>query len=374
MSKKHTTTTTNMKALILSPYFDKPGGVAMYFNSIKQILGPNFTFFFRGNRNLTKGAKVFFMYLSDYARFALTLVRKTNDVYLVNTSFGPTGCYRDQVYILLLKLLNKKVVVFFHGWDKKFEAKIEGKNQQNRFPIKTFKKVDMVIVLADDFKNKLVSWGFKQPIFLETTVVDSSLTSGIKRTTFERCDGENPLIFLFIARIEREKGIFEAIDLFDNIQKKISSRKFIFKIAGDGSILDEVKKYVDIQKIENIEFLGYVSGEAKKKLLESSHIFLFPTKHGEGMPISLLEAMAFGLPLLTTQQGGIKDFFEDSKMGIALPEDGSINQVTITRIEKLINDKQQMDDISMYNFEFAKGKFYSEVVANRLINILFKAL
>jgi glycosyltransferase involved in cell wall biosynthesis len=359
-----------MKVLVLSPYFDKPGGVAMYFFALKSFLGSNYSFFFRGNRTTNRDLFVLLQYFLDYLRFGIRVLRKKDDIYLVNTSFAPTGCGRDQVYIQILKLLNRKVVVFFHGWNKPYEAKIDNLQLASQYPLKAFKKADAIVVLADEFRGKLISWGFRQPIYLETTVVDSMLTRGIKRITMDFDLASKPFVFLLVARIEREKGVFEAVDLFQEVQKVFPAGKFEFKIAGDGSSLQELKTYVQIKKVENVQFLGYVSGEAKKEAFSGAHMFLFPSSHGEGMPISLLEAMAFGLPLLTTQVGGIKDFFQDGIMGVALSMENLKGNATIDRIAAIIADRNELEKISRYNFEFAKQRFYAEAVSRRLHDVL----
>ncbi len=65
-----------------------------------------------------------------------------------------------------------------------------------------------------------------------------------------------------------------------------------------------------------MRFLGHVSGAAKTQAFRAADIYLF-TSLAEGMPNSVLEAMAFGLPIVTRPVGGIRDFFEDGRMGYA---------------------------------------------------------
>jgi glycosyltransferase involved in cell wall biosynthesis len=61
-----------------------------------------------------------------------------------------------------------------------------------------------------------------------------------------------------------------------------------------------------------------VRGAAKKELLMSHHLLCFPTQYGEGMPNSMLEAMASGMAVMTCPIGGIRDFFEEPEMGVLL--------------------------------------------------------
>ncbi|MCR9014617.1 glycosyltransferase family 4 protein [Aquiflexum gelatinilyticum] len=359
-----------MKVLILTPYFDKPGGVAVYFSSLKKVMGNNYEFFFRGNKSTIRSPKVIFQYILDYSKFLIHLINNQYDVFLINTSFAATGCKRDQVYINILKLLDKKMVVFFHGWDKEYEIKTDKYKQSNAYPLKSFKKVDSMVVLASEFKEKLVSWGFNQKIYIETTVVDSFLTDGLISRKIWNEHTNFPIVFLFMARIEKEKGIFEAVNLFRELQNQLPNKQLQFKIAGSGSALDSLKDYVQSEMITNIEFLGHISGKEKKDAFLSSHVFLFPSMHGEGMPICLLEAMAFGLPLVTSIVGGVKDFFIEGKMGISINPFEALSTETVGKIQDLLSNLDAIQEISDYNFQFAKENFYAKEVAKRLEDIL----
>jgi glycosyltransferase involved in cell wall biosynthesis len=123
----------------------------------------------------------------------------------------------------------------------------------------------------------------------------------------------NALKILFLARVEKAKGIYEAVDAFRIVQAKHSS--VCLTIAGDGSELKSVKEYVRAQNIEGITFLGWVRGPSKLEAFAKADVYLFPTHHGEGMPNSVLEAMACGLPVVTRPVGGVRDFFENGRMG-----------------------------------------------------------
>ncbi|MEA3500608.1 MAG: glycosyltransferase family 4 protein, partial [Candidatus Marinimicrobia bacterium] len=165
---------------------------------------------------------------------------------------------------------------------------------------------------------------------------------------------------LFLARVEKYKGIYICLEAVKNI----SDVKLT--IAGSGNELNSVKKYVSDKNIENVEFIGYVSG---KKLIETymnSSIYLLPSD-AEGMPTSILEAMAFGLPVITRPVGGLKDFFEDGKMGYITE---SKDPKVFTRlIEKLIRNKEKMIETGKYNHEYAKKRFLASKVAVRLEKI-----
>ena len=88
-----------------------------------------------------------------------------------------------------------------------------------------------------------------------------------------------------------------------------------FETAGTGGELEAARKYVAGKRIRNVNFLDWITGEQKARALHDADVYLLASYHGEGMPNSLLEAMACGLSIITTDVGGIKDFFEPEKMG-----------------------------------------------------------
>jgi len=86
------------------------------------------------------------------------------------------------------------------------------------------------------------------------------------------------------------------------------------------------------------------------------------------MPNSALEAMAFGLPVITTRVGGIPDFFEAGKMGLFL--DNRKPEHIAEKIKYLIERPQLMKQMSEYNYHYAMQHFYASKVAKRLENII----
>lgn len=239
-----------------------------------------------------------------------------------------------------------------------FERKVTKKYKS--FFLNSFGKAKKIFVLSKDFKNKLEEWGYKGEIIIETTNVDSTL---IKNFNFdEKLDDINKtqsLKILFLARMLKEKGIFETIESFNNLSDNYNIELFI---AGDGEDLSEVEK-ISINN-PKIHVLGRVEGQEKIDLFSKSHIYAFPTFYGEGLPTSILEAMAFGMPVITTNMGGLKEFFKNEEMGYLI-KPKNIKELTIS-LEKLITDKDKISQFAKFNFAFAKKELLNTVVSDRI--------
>jgi glycosyltransferase involved in cell wall biosynthesis len=357
-----------MKVLILVPQLDKPGGVANYYTALKSKFSVNVDYFTRGARSQFIRIPTVITYLYDYLAFFFNLVTRSYSLYVINTSLAYAGCTRDRIFIYLCKLFNKKFIVFFRGWNEAYAEQIS--KSPAKSAIKPFLAADAIIVLADDFKTQLREWGYEGKIYIETTVVDSKLLDTIDFSYLQNKHyGKPDINLLFLARVVKEKGVYELIRAYDILQNSNLPYTVSFTFAGTGPDLDEIKSIAKKENL-NITFTGHITGLSKQKALQDADIFLFPTNHGEGMPNSLLEAMAFGLPILTRPVGGIKDFFIDEKMGRITTSTDPLAYAEI--LKEMISDPSRLQEVSQYNHKYALERFTSEKVATRLEQIFLE--
>lgn len=363
---------TSHKILILVPGMLAKGGVSNYFQSLRPHFPENIIYLERGSRNWPIRKNNFieiFRVFNDLCKFISILRKEKIHLIQTNTSFSSNAVFRDGLYLLVSNLMNRKTIVFFHGWDYNFV------NGLNWFLIKLFKlvffKSDAIIDLTNLNKSKLIEWGYNKTIYVETTAVadlflNAVSENGIKTKYEAQIDKIN---LLFLARLEREKGLYEAINIFKILNK--STQKFALTIAGDGTELNNAKNYVTSNKIIGIEFIGFVTGEKKLNTYINAHIYVFPS-YSEGMPTTVLEAMSCGLPILTTKVGGLVDFFQNSKNGyfIDLNHLPSISEIII----ELCKDAKQLVEIGKFNFIYANNHFTAQKVAARIISIFEKIL
>jgi len=352
-----------IKILVLVPSPNTPGGVGHYYSKIKPHLKSEVTYFVRGVRNQRSSFSRLLFPLTqvyDTIRFLFFLLVGRYSLVHVNTSFGLTGIYRDAIFIFLTRIFRKQFIVFFRGIDNEFIVQIEKKHW--RIFKTSFLKAKVILVLSNWMKEKLLEWNYQGDIILETTTVDSKLLKAfnIENSVLKHKRSE-PVEILFLSRLEKAKGIYEAIDAFRIINGKYPNT--IFRICGDGNETTKVLEYVGNDLGKSIFFEGFIAGAKKIEALTKAHIFLFPS-YAEGMPNALLEAIAFGLPIVTSDVGGIPDFFVEPQMGFITH---SIQpEVLASLMEKLIVNPEECIKIGRYNFEFAKNRFYAENVADRL--------
>ena len=124
-----------------------------------------------------------------------------------------------------------------------------------------------------------------------------------------------PYKFLFVGRLERDKGVFELLDAFNKLFVKYKNIELTLVGKGDSS--EKIEKYIQTSNNKNIFLKGLVTDQhTLREIYKNAHVIILPTYH-EGFPRVLYEAASFGLILVSTSVGGIphvlssgKDFLE----------------------------------------------------------------
>jgi glycosyltransferase involved in cell wall biosynthesis len=147
---------------------------------------------------------------------------------------------------------------------------------------------------------------------------------------------DSPKIKLvFLGNIGERKGTFDLIEAFAKLPVHLRNSAEL-SIAGDGKIA-QAKELADRLNLgERVNFLGLIDAHDRDLLLEHADIYVLPT-YNEGLPLALLEAMSWGLPVITTPVSGIPDVVQDRQNGL-LVNPGDIQQLT-DRLQLLIENE-----------------------------------
>ncbi|BBD58440.1 group 1 glycosyl transferase [Nostoc sp. HK-01] len=130
---------------------------------------------------------------------------------------------------------------------------------------------------------------------------------------------------IFCGRVGQRKGTFDLIRAFAKLPETIKTSSKLL-LAGDGE-LEQGQNLVDsLNLTEHINFLGWVNSEKRNELLSSADVFILPS-YNEGLPMAILEAMAWGLPVISTPVGGIAELVISDKNGF-LVAPGDIEQLS----------------------------------------------
>ena len=343
-----------MKILINTPYLSLSGGVANHYKGLEPYWNEKVIYNQIGKRSEKSGNGIYWLPF-DIIKFIIKIIFLCPDFIVLNPSLGKSAIKRDFIFLKIAKFFGKRVAVFFHGFNT------ENIKDLNIVYLKNnLNKCGCIFVLAKEFANTVKSWGVTVPVHIITTKVDDRLIEGFDIATKDY-NGKN---ILFLARIEETKGIYTALDAIKILQTKDKNVKF--RIAGYGNELEKAKQYAVANEIK-AEFLGGISGKTLINEFKNANLYILPS-HSEGMPTSVLEAMAFGLPVISRPVGGLRDFFENGKMGELIeslnPEDYAI------AIQKYIYNPANAKETSTFNHSYAIKNFLASSVAKKVEDYL----
>jgi glycosyltransferase involved in cell wall biosynthesis len=354
------------KLLILTPSLKLPGGVSNYINLLKEYLDEDryeIKYLFVGKTGIFWRDIIYpILVIIQFYRLKRILKEFQPDIIHINPSLTSIAIFRDFIFLNSLKKQKYPVLFLIHGWQDKISDRFQKIFWRNYFKNK-FEMADAIVVLANKFKKKLIDLGIKaEKIYVSSTMVDS-----IKYLPKDK-NFLKPYKILFCANIKQEKGPFEILESAPIVLNKFPDTKFIF--IGKGKDLEKLKEKSKLMKIEkNVVFTGYLPIEKKINIFKESHIFIFPSLHGEGFPTVILEAMAAGLPVITTPVAGLADAIEDYREGLILKDIPPKPNEIAENLIKLLENPELMKKICINNLKRAKEEFDISKISGKIISI-----
>jgi glycosyltransferase involved in cell wall biosynthesis len=261
---------------------------------------------------------------------------------------GPNriGIYRDVVMLFFLKAFSRKILLHFHagGIDQIFDkvSRIE-----SFFIKKAFSKPDAAIVLTK-WLEKEVQWCKPEKTFVvENGIEDVTM----QFSTAKRLQNE-PVVFIFVGNLKKEKGVFTLLEAAATLKEQ--GEKFEIKFVGAFHNSGEKERFftfINANALQGfVNYMGIRSGKEKWVEFGRADVFCLPTYETEAMPISILEAMMFGMPVITTKWRSIPDIIHHQENGLLFePTDAmslasSMQQLIHSENERLRLGRQARND------------------------------
>ena len=369
-----------MRVVIVRDRASSGGGIYNYYQAVTGQLAVVHRFvdigrphrFYSGSRGLLIRITIVRL-LMEWISLCREVLLFRPEIVHVNPSIDPEcdcrAMKRDAVSVAIARFFGKKVVVFWRGWNNACCGSPEMPGGNRGWMSRVYRWADAHIVLACDFRDDLRRWGFKSPIYVETTVVADSILEECVELQPDRDTGVFRLLFL--SRVEVAKGVLELLDALVLLSRHQPGR-YHLTIAGDGPDLELIKRRASDLGLSNIGFTGFVEGKHRAACYAGADAFCF-LSYTEGMPNAVLEAMAMGLPLVSSDAGGLKDILEEGVTGYIVTQDRSKQdgerfrpEDVAGRIERLAASEEVCRRTGAYNREYARERFAAAKVASRL--------
>jgi colanic acid/amylovoran biosynthesis glycosyltransferase len=255
--------------------------------------------------------------ISDRELSALLCALSRIDACVLHIYFGQIA-----VHLLpLIRAWNKPSIVSFHGADVTVEMNKPAYRQATR---EMLAAVKLVLVRSESLRRALTELGCDETkIALQRTGIPLEEFPFRERSFPSRSRGSEWRL-VQAGRLIEKKGLPVTLNVFAVFLDRYPNATLT--IAGEGPLLDELQKLTrELNIEERVSFTGFVSQEQLREIYYRSHIFLHPSQIGrdgnqEGVPNSMLEAMASGLPVFATEHGGIPEAIENAVSGVLVPE------------------------------------------------------
>lgn len=238
------------------------------------------------------------------------------------------------------------------------------------------KQADYFISLSSDISEEMIAYGVNQDqINLIPNSVDTKQfysVDNLKKSELRR-QLSLPLedkIVIFTGRLLDIKGLPLLVRVWKKLQSIHQHSKLLIVGGGSKDLHDceaNLKEYVDYNGLQNsVCFTGNVTNVSE--YLQASDIFVFPTEN-EAFGISLIEAMACGLPVISTPVGGIKEILTHGQNGLMV-EVGNFEQLHDS-IQTLITDDYLSASLGKAALQTVRNRYSRETIAKKYIE-LFK--
>lgn len=263
------------------------------------------------SRHSERGVRRVARHLAQRLRLGRALRDKPTAIVHLHTCSG-FSFHRSSWDMRVAQKHGCSTILHIHG--AQFDAYLERAMPVERhFVRRALERADRVIALSRGWRDILLKAAPDSRIAVIENAVEIPSQRNPKPTG-------GPCRFLTLTRMDSWKGIDDLLDASTILNRR--GMDFRLTLAGpEGSAGNafQIRQKIEERGLSTrVEFAGPVVGAEKARLLASTDVYVQPS-HNEGMPISILEAMAWALPVVATQVGAIPEIIDDDVHGLTIP-------------------------------------------------------
>ena len=342
--------------LVVGPAAESEGGIAMVLRNYRR------TAFWRdfdcvlypSSAERPTAASSLLYQLRQAAGFLPALLRRQPQAVSIHTS-SRRSFYRSLIYLALARLCARPVVLHVHP-SSFIEFHAQAGPVGRAMIDWAVSRSDQVVLLTDGIRQafQAIAAGSKVRVIPNPVDTDEHQpATGHSRAT-------RPVV-LYLGWIIPAKGVFDLVEAIPAVRDAVPD--VIFKFAGNKQV-QRLRDLISTRQLETVaSVLGWVDGEDRLALLRESHLLVLPT-YSEGLPNVLLEAMASGLPVLTTPVGGIPGLVEDGLTGVFITP-GDVPGLA-SAIIRLLRDEPLRRQLASNARATIETRYSLEAVGSRL--------
>ncbi len=275
--------------------------------------------------------------------------------------------------IALAKALNLPTVVTYHTFFEEYLFHYVPflpaewlRGLARRFSRKQCNDVDAVVVPSNAMARTLADYGVEKPLHIIPTGIPGEMFSKGRRGAFRELHGiaESTPVMLFVGRVAFEKNIEFLLHAADIARKTVPELLLI--IAGEGPAARSIEKLVKTLRLEdNVRLIGYMDRERLlKDCYSAADVFVFASRT-ETQGLVLLEAMAAGLPVISTAHMGTRDILKPNS-GSVVPDDDP--QSFAGEMVRVLSDRELRSELSVQAENYAE-QWSAAAMAQKMMDL-----
>ena len=298
--------------------------------------------------------------LAHFYQIAAFLNKNLESYDVFHCHFGPNG----NIAALLkdVGLINGRIVTVFHAYELTRLIRNRGEHIFDDL----FRIGDLFMPISYKWKLRLEELGCpREKIVVHRMGVDTNTFQFRDRAAFTK----TTIKILTVARLVEKKGVEYAIRAFAGSFNNKNDVEYL--IAGNGPLRDELEKLTESLGIaDNVSFLGWKNQDEIADLMNNVHIFILPSVTGkdgnqEGLPVVLMEAMARGIPVISTYHSGIPELVEDGVSGFLVPE-RDVEALSV-KMKQLVENQKLWSSFGSEGRKKIEQEFDINLLNNKLI-------
>lgn len=352
-----------MTIIITSPSLDEKINVSGISSVTKFIISNNkenhYIHFELGKKDNDKGGIYRILsILKNLISWIYLLKKEKDSIIHYNFPLSKLSIIRDPLFIFIAKLFSKKIIIHIHGGIFLTNPKVPF--LLNYILKKIFSLNVPFIVLSELEKDIIVQRYNTNRIIVLPNCVDLTNAKNFQKSF----NNDKPLNIGYLGRIAETKGMNELLEATIKLQNR--RIPFILHLAGKEEIKDQFLPQFSNSLKNKFIYHGVISGSVKSSFIKNLDLFILPS-YFEGLPMSLLECMSYGIVPITTNVGSIGEIIKDNNNGFFIAKKSSDSIVDL--IISINKNRAFLNQLS-YN---AQNIIFTKFNPTHYIEVLNKA-
>lgn len=282
---------------------------------------------------------------SAYLRLLYLLMQRSPHLFHIHLS-SRASFWRKLPMVLLIRLWRRPYLIHLHGSEFSVFYDDECGPIRRSLIASVFDHADFVLALSPEWRDFVARISSNRRILVFTNAVEVADVPPQRSVDIDR------LTIAFLGRLGQRKGIYDLLKALSSIHDEFP--RFTLVAAGDGEI-EKVRREAEALGLsDHVETPGWLDEAGKQALLRRAAVFALPS-HAEGLPMSLLEAMASAVAIVCSNAGGIPVAIEPDVNGLMV-EAGDITQLT-SALKRLLRSADLRTELGFQAFRRARRDF-----------------